>query len=175
MYEHQVLVKRFKEVPKHHTKEDAPIMFITGQLFSKYAPAVSALHQETIEVAYFDIKEVLQLLLACPGVNKEENYQLHNTTNPNNWYLFADANGTYALDILILILDNICWTLAKQNICKFVCLIIHCMSNLLLFSFRSISHTYKKAKWKWSMWSILLNSVLSMLPFDFSGHIFPHI
>jgi hypothetical protein len=57
MYEHQVLVKSFKEVPKHHSKEDAPIMFLPGQFFSKYAPAISALHQETIEVAYFESKK----------------------------------------------------------------------------------------------------------------------
>lgn len=53
----------------------------------------------TIEVIYFDIKEVLKSLLTCPGINKDENYIFHDAVNPDTCNPFAKPDGSLISEI----------------------------------------------------------------------------
>jgi hypothetical protein len=53
----------------------------------------------TVEVIYFDIKEVLKSLLTCPGLNKDENYMFHDDANPNTCDPFAKPDGSFISEI----------------------------------------------------------------------------
>jgi hypothetical protein len=53
----------------------------------------------TIEVIYFDVKEVLKSLLTCPGINKDENYVFHDVANPDTCDPFAKPDGSFISEI----------------------------------------------------------------------------
>jgi hypothetical protein len=53
----------------------------------------------TIQVIYFDIKEVLKSLLTCPAINKDKNYIFHDAANPNTCDPFAKPDGSFLSEI----------------------------------------------------------------------------
>jgi hypothetical protein len=53
----------------------------------------------TIQVIYFDIKEVLKSLLTCPAINKDENYIFHDVANPDTCDPFAKPDGSLLSEI----------------------------------------------------------------------------